>query len=51
MQVDDKKKGENVHLLLVGKDPENVKGFIHAFKEVSFILNDIRFAGKCELKH
>lgn len=40
----ERKNEKSVHLLLVGKDPENLKGFIEAFKE-SKLLNDIRFAG------
>jgi hypothetical protein len=48
MQHNDKKNEKTVHLLFVGKDPENLKGFIEAFKE-SKILNDIRFAGNADV--
>ncbi len=47
MQLNDRKNEKTVHLLLVGKDPENLKGFFKAFGE-SKILNDIRFAGNAD---
>ncbi len=47
MQLNDRKNEKTVHLLMVGKDPENLKGFIIAFKE-STLLNDIRFAGNAD---
>jgi len=47
MQLNDRKNETTVHLLYVGKDLENLKGFFKAFKE-STILNDIRFAGNAD---
>lgn len=40
----DRKSEKTVHILVVGKDPANLKGFSEVFKE-SKLLNDIRFAG------